>query len=113
MSSLGNKACPFSTFVPGLIKPNVVVLSQVVNSSCPAIPIWSYILLAVVFIIGFIRVAIILIDSHKLYNTASNLPLLASSLAKAHGIVSSMYLLVLLTNFHTPSNASWNCILFI
>jgi len=48
-----------------------------------------------------------------LYKTASNSSFLASSLAKAQGIVSSIYLLVLLINFQADSNASLNCNLFI
>ena len=89
------------------ISPKVLTLSQVFKFSS-VIPNWSYILTAVAFIIGFINVATILIDSHKLYKTVSNSPFLASSLAKAQGIVSSIYLLVLLINFQADSKASLN-----
>ena len=94
------------------ISPKVLTLSQVFKFSS-VIPNWSYILTAVAFIIGFINVATILIDSHKLYKTVSNSPFLASSLAKAQGIVSSIYLLVLLINFQADSKASLNWSLFI
>ena len=42
-----------------------------------------------------------------------NWSLFASSLARTQGIVSSIYLLVLLTNFHRLSRASWNINSFI
>ena len=55
---------------------------------------------------GSSNIALILIHSSKLYKTVFNLPFLASSLARIHGVVSSIYLLHFLSNSNIASIAS-------
>src|SRR5699024_5492379 len=55
---------------------------------------------------GINAIALKRILSIKLYKTVAKRSFLLSSLANAHGIVSSIYLLVLLSNVKIASNAS-------
>ena len=67
--------------------------------------IWSNIFVAVEGVYGYNITAEKRIDSIKLYNTVAKRSFLVSSLANTHGIVSSIYLFVLLNKLKISSKA--------
>lgn len=90
-SMRGKMGCPFMTFVPSEKPPYFTSLRS--KFSGTARPSCSKIFGAVKGIIGEIRMAILRTASARLYITASRRSFCAGSLARIHGVVTSMYLL--------------------